>query len=334
MAFRFAERTLRRGVLLAVLILTLVPMSAFAQATRTWVSGVGDDANPCSRTAPCKTFAGAISKTAAGGEISVLDPGGYGSVTITKSISIINYGSGEAGILASGTNGVVINAASTDRVTLRGLTITGFGTTTGIDGVRVLSAAEVVIEDCHIEGFRGTNPSHGILFAPSSGTSRLSVRDTVIMANGQTAAGNGGVSIKPTGSAYARADLENVNIANNATGLIVDSAGTSGASFVTLRNSQLVGNKWDGAAANASATGEVNLVLNNNTITGNASSGVSTGAVHSNGPTATIRLLGNVITSNDTGLVMTNSGTIYTYGGNIISGNVTNGSFTSSQPTQ
>ncbi|MCU0340213.1 MAG: hypothetical protein MUE30_10020, partial [Spirosomaceae bacterium] len=74
-----------------------------------WVSGVGDDANPCSRTAPCKTFAGAISKTAAGGEISVLDPGGFGAVTITKSITLNGDGT-LAGILASGTNGIVINA--------------------------------------------------------------------------------------------------------------------------------------------------------------------------------------------------------------------------------
>src|SRR5882724_11080869 len=75
---------------------------ANAQATRTWVSGVGDDANPCSRTAPCKTFAGAISKTAGGGEINVLDPGGFGGVTITKSITISS--TFEAGVLVSGTN--------------------------------------------------------------------------------------------------------------------------------------------------------------------------------------------------------------------------------------
>src|SRR5437868_3307208 len=92
---------------------------ASAQATRTWVSGVGDDVNPCSRTAPCKTFAGAISKTAAGGEISVLDPGGFGAVTVTKSISIVNDYSGEAGILASATTGVLVNAGPTDIVILR-----------------------------------------------------------------------------------------------------------------------------------------------------------------------------------------------------------------------
>src|SRR5918992_3176259 len=103
-----------------------------AQATRTWVSGVGDDVNPCSRTAPCKTFAGAISKTAAGGEIDALDPGGFGAVTITKAITI-DGGETLASILASGTTGVIVNisTAATDgrRVTLRRLSINGAGTT-------------------------------------------------------------------------------------------------------------------------------------------------------------------------------------------------------------
>src|ERR1700742_1182796 len=90
-------------------------VAAHAQATRTWVSGVGDDANPCSRTAPCKTFAGAISKTAASGEINVLDPGGFGGVTITKSITI-RADHVEAGVLVSGTNGIIINAGANDRV--------------------------------------------------------------------------------------------------------------------------------------------------------------------------------------------------------------------------
>src|SRR6202045_4738960 len=105
----------------------LASAPAHAQATRTWVSGVGDDANPCSRTAPCKTFAGAISKTAAAGEINVLDPGGYGAVTITKSIRIISDNI-EAGVLVSGTNGIVVNVASTDNVLLDGLDIEGLGT--------------------------------------------------------------------------------------------------------------------------------------------------------------------------------------------------------------
>src|SRR3954462_4955473 len=108
-------------------VCVLVGTSAFAQATRTWVSGVGDDLNPCSRTAPCKTFAGAISKTAAGGEINCLDPGGFGTISITKSITIDCAGT-LGSILASGPNGVLVNGASIV-VTLRNLSIQGAGTT-------------------------------------------------------------------------------------------------------------------------------------------------------------------------------------------------------------
>src|SRR5438132_11676432 len=105
-----------------------------AQVTRTWVSGVVDDANPCSRTAPCKTFAGAISKTAAGGEINCLDPAGYGAVTITKSITIECHHT-EGGILAASVNGIIINAAATDKIVLRGLDINGAGSG-GLAGIR------------------------------------------------------------------------------------------------------------------------------------------------------------------------------------------------------
>src|SRR3954466_4835688 len=125
---------------------------AYAQATRTWVSGVGDDVNPCSRTAPCKTFAGAISKTAAGGEIDVLDPGGFGTVTITKSITIDGQGT-LASILASGTNGINVNAGVNDTVILRNLTINGAGTTLGLNGVNFLAGKKLVIENCVIQSF-------------------------------------------------------------------------------------------------------------------------------------------------------------------------------------
>src|SRR5438445_11520877 len=112
----------------AVLILLAVAVvPAAAQASRTWVSGVGDDVNPCSRTAPCKTFAGAISKTASGGEIDALDPAGYGAVTITKPITIDGGGGQVASILASGVQGVIVNITSgpTGPVSLRNLRING-----------------------------------------------------------------------------------------------------------------------------------------------------------------------------------------------------------------
>src|SRR6516165_1494195 len=122
-----------------VICLTIGISTANAQASRTWVSGVGDDANPCSRTAPCKTFAGAISKTAPRGEIDALDPGGFGAVTITKAITIDGGGGQVASILVSGTNGIVVQAGPTDVVTLRNLRIDGIGT--GLNGIRYLSGA-------------------------------------------------------------------------------------------------------------------------------------------------------------------------------------------------
>src|SRR5438874_13599846 len=136
---------------LATIVLTAgFATAAHAQATRTWVSGVGDDANPCSRTAPCKTFAGAISKTATGGEINVLDPGGFGGVTITKSISIIaEYV--EAGVLVSGTNAIIVNAPAGSKVLLKGLDIEGLGT--GLDGVKFLGAGQLYIINCSIRNF-------------------------------------------------------------------------------------------------------------------------------------------------------------------------------------
>ncbi len=156
--------------------LCLVP-SASAQATRTWVSGVGDDANPCSRTAPCKTFAGAISKTAAAGEINTLDPGGFGAVTITKSITI-DATAGLGGVLAAGVNGIIVNAAATDVVILRHLEINGAGT--GLNGVRILQARDVYVENGKIFGFTG----RGISDERTAG--RLFVADTVISNNTQT----------------------------------------------------------------------------------------------------------------------------------------------------
>ena len=141
-------------VMASVAILCAVAAPAYAQATRTWVSGVGDDANPCSRTAPCKTFAGAISKTAVGGEINCLDSGGFGAVTITKSITIKCEGV-IGGILAAGTNGININDSGsatpgTAKVVIDGLDIEGAGT--GINGVNVTSAGKVYVINTSIRG--------------------------------------------------------------------------------------------------------------------------------------------------------------------------------------
>ena len=159
--------------------------AAQAQATRTWVSGVGDDVNPCSRTAPCKTYAGAISKTAAGGEISTLDPGGFGAVTITKSIMIEGTkGQGYGSILASGVNGVNVNDAATASpgtivVRLRNLSINGAGTTLGLNGVNFTSGRQVIVEDCDILNF--SNAGINVNFGATPNVSpELTVKNTTI----------------------------------------------------------------------------------------------------------------------------------------------------------
>src|SRR5262245_41738478 len=139
--------------LLAVLFVPTLPADpARAQATGTWVSGVGDDANPCSRTAPCKTFAGAISKTATNGEIRCLDPGGFGSVTITKSITIDCHEI--PAFIIAGTSCIVINVAAGDvqqTVRLRNLNCNGLKVST--QGVNILAAKAVFLDDMRIDGF-------------------------------------------------------------------------------------------------------------------------------------------------------------------------------------
>lgn len=137
--------------LILVMCLSAVSMFVMAQATRTWVSGVGDDVNPCSRTAPCKTLAGAISKTATGGEINVLDPGGFGSVTVTKSITI-DGGGIKGSILSSGTNGITVNAPDA-LVTIRNFSINGAGPTPGISGIGVIAVKKLAVENCTLNNF-------------------------------------------------------------------------------------------------------------------------------------------------------------------------------------
>jgi Right handed beta helix region len=179
--------------LAGAICLSLFSVPANAQATRTWVSGVGDDANPCSRTAPCKTFAGAISKTAPAGEINVLDPGGFGGVTITKSITISSVAF-EAGVLVSGTPGITVAAGPADVVVLEGLDIEGLGT--GTNGINVVSGAQVYVLRCKIHHFATT----GINMASNTANARVVVTNSTIFQNGTQGTSNtGGVSVQGNG---------------------------------------------------------------------------------------------------------------------------------------
>jgi hypothetical protein len=237
---------------------------AAAQA-RTWVSGVGDDVNPCSRTAPCKTFAGAISKTGTNGEINCLDPGSYGAVTITKSISI-NCEYTEAATLATlGTNGIVVNAPAGSHVYLRGLDI--FGNGTGLNGIRFVSGDSLTVEDSVIRGFGGAL-GNGISFQPT-GTSRLVVNNVTLGQNGSVGAG-GGILIQPTGVGVATATINNARIQGNVgNGILVN-----GPSTVMIVNSEISNN---GSFGIRTAMGSPSVRVGTTAITGNGT-GVSVGA--------------------------------------------------------
>lgn len=193
---------MKSRLLVVAAVSILLTTAAFGQATRTWVSGVGDDANPCSRTAPCKTFAGAISKTAAGGQISVLDPGGFGGVTITKSMTIDGAGTMASILNSSSQNGVFINALTTDTVILRNLAIDGAGS--GLNGVRVLQAGKVVIEDCAIMG-----SSVGVLVNNTTNSIFLFLHNVDI----SRITGNG-ITLSPTAPGLAIMQTNGVRIAN------------------------------------------------------------------------------------------------------------------------
>lgn len=205
------------GGLLAILSFSA---PAHAQATRTWVSGVGDDANPCSRTAPCKTFPGAISKTAAGGEINTLDPGGFGAVTITKSISIISGHKG--GVLVSGTNAIIVNAPDGSKILLEGLDIEGLGT--GLDGVKIIGSGKVTIRDCEIRNFTG----NGVNLVGTA-NARVLIEKSMIIGN------TGGFNIQGAGGVANNALVLNTLMDNNSSFAVQ----VTGASTLVLSASQL-----------------------------------------------------------------------------------------------
>ncbi|HEX8188529.1 MAG TPA: hypothetical protein VF586_09270 [Pyrinomonadaceae bacterium] len=291
--------------------------AAQAQATRTWVSGVGDDLNPCSRTAPCKTFAGAYSKTATGGEISVLDPGGYGGLTIGKSITIDGgSGAGWGSILAGGTTAAItVNPGATGVVRLRNLSINGAGPTIGVDGIRYLTGATLHIENVHIFGFSGD----GVEVAFTGATvGRLNAVNVVI-----SECGGSGVLVGGDNTQKHAIGLDNVNISRCNHGLRVSNRATVrlSNSVITLVNAgaSSAAVLADSAVVAGAIIDVVDTQLDFNSI-----------AVQANANQA-VRLARTHIMNNATALSF-NGGTIATYQNNEIFGNTGGEVFASLTP--
>ncbi len=254
---------------IAIAAFTLAVASmAQAQATRTWVSGVGDDANPCSRTAPCKTFAGAISKTAPAGEIDALDDGGFGALTITKSITV-EGGGHTAGVLVSGTNGIIINAGTGDVVALRNLDFNGLGT--GLHGILIQQAKSVIVDHCQIYAFRGAGGTNGRAISdertqssplPNLWVNDCFVRDNIV-----------GIAVGGTSGGPIIATIDNTRIqSNTSTGVL-----TGNSAVVNVKLCNVSRNLGDGILAQSSAQMNVisTLIVSNGGIGAN-----NNGAAH------------------------------------------------------
>ncbi len=289
-------------VLFAAVLVFGFSSGAFAQATRTWVSGVGDDVNPCSRTAPCKTFAGAISKTATGGEISVLDPGGYGTLTVTKAITVDGgSGAGWGSTLFSSVNGFIINITTnlaTDKVILRNLSINGAGTTLGVDGIRFLDGQQLTVENVRIFNFSGDG-----IEVNQAQASNLFLKNVKIT--------HGGVGIKVTAAGACVGTMDDVH---------VDAMSSHGLQFVSnavfvIKDLISARNGGSGVRAEQAST---NITVENSVSMGNnfgfeATSGnlriTNCGMYHNNtnlttnvGSTGNNRNAGNTTTNTPTGL--------------------------------
>src|SRR6266436_335829 len=305
--FRFEIKILA----IAIFMFAFASM-AQAQAMRTWVSGVGDDANPCSRTAPCKTYAGAISKTAINGEINCLDPGGFGQVTIVKSISIVcDYT--EGGVLASSGSGFVINAPAGSNITLKGQDVDCFGT--GANGVNIVGEGVTV----HIHKFqiRNCRAGNGILVAPSSGQAKVFVADSYITDNG-AGVSNAGILIKATSGASANVSINRVQFENNTNGIFANDSGGGGAANINVKDSILSGSSNSGIVivSNSSA---ITAMVDSTMISFNINTGAAVAGSGEN-----LRLGGNTISKNVTG-VDNIRGTLQSFKNNQVVANSTDG---------
>jgi hypothetical protein len=315
---------------------------AAAQATRTWVSGVGDDANPCSRTAPCKTFQGAISKTAAGGEINCIDPGGFGAVSITKSMTI-QCDDTEAGILVAGSPGITVNAASTDTVTISGLDIFGVSPSNpGTNGINVVNIGTLNVRHTTIKGFA----NQAINFTNTSGvTSTLTLQDVIIQETGTSGnADTGAIKIAPPNNSVVTLVMTDTRVQNGVNaGLRLDLTGTSGNKVNAQVSNTTITNTGVGMLLKAPAgTGTINVTVTNSSVSNHSTIGV-----FGNGSGVTARFATTTISANGAGAAGTNAGVtaansaaVQSYGNNFLNGNfnnagaAANGAFTGSVAQQ
>jgi len=306
--------------LLAAAFVAVATFGAHAQATRTWVSGVGDDVNPCSRTAPCKTFAGAISKTAAGGAINSLDQGAYGTVTMTKSMTLDGTGT-LASILHSATSGIVINGAGVIAKVREIGILGGSPVSGGINGIRFVSGASLLVEDTRIEDQLNATAGNGINFEPTTAAS-LTIRN--VQLNNASAGAGAAIRIKTNGQNVI-VSLENVQVTGGVVGIMIDTT-LGGLAKISIKDSTFANIAGPGIAA-YSGNGDIRLYLDNVTSVNNNHGLVA------NGARTTAWLGSSTIAGNIIGIHRAGNSSVFSYKDNYIFNNTTEGTPLPASPT-
>jgi len=272
----------------AVATVVLGPCATAAQISTTFVSSNGDDLNPCTRAAPCRSFAAAVLLTSPGGQVTMVDPGGYGAVTITRAISIVNDGVGEAGIadMSAGQDAITIQAGPSDVINLRGLTLNGLGT--GRHGVNFVSGGTLNIQNCVIRAFPGGD---GVFFNPT-GSAAITIADTIVSDNaanifvealsGAVAAslqrvvaigGGSGIAFVTANTGVLRGTIADSVAARSSIGAGQGVFASGAGVTATLVNSRVIQNNI-GVETRTSAT----LYMSQTTVAGNVSDGFEVGA--------------------------------------------------------
>jgi hypothetical protein len=285
---------------------------ANAQATRTWVSGVGDDANPCSRTAPCQTFAGAFGKTAAGGEIDCLDPGGFGTLEITHAISIICDGVSNGGINVSGGSALAVSAGASDTVILSGLDINVAGV--GSDGIDFTSGQALYIRNCviRVQAGEGVQVS-AVQTTPTS----IDIDNTTVEEIAPTSGGiQAGIIVVPQSSGSVSVTINHTKVAGGSFGIVAD--GIDGASKISgvVRDSVVTHNVQNGVTVSTGSASGITLLIDNVAVTNNRNYGLA-----ASGPNAGMIVSNSTISGNGGGLNEASSGVIDSYGNNRVNAN-------------
>ena len=297
----------------ALALFAAVSPASAGSANRAWVSGRGTDTTGCGApTAPCRSLQYVHDNiVGAGGEIDVLDPAGYGAVTITKALSIVNDGVGTAGVQATSGDAVTINAGVADAIVLRGLDIDGLGTAT--NGIQFTAGQSLIVENCSIRHVT----AQGINFNPNTASS-LAVSNTLAADNGDA-----GIYLHPGvgGTGAVTAVVSHVELKNNHNnGLIVDGAQFAGEIDVTVFESVAAGNGQYGFGV-GSTTGEAftTLTLFHSVAVNNGNAGI---AAQDAG--AILRIAQSLVTGNAHSFAVIGSGSaIQSYGDNYIDGNGT-----------